>query len=344
MLTGLGAKFVGRAAYAWVPPDDEEGHFRQAAERAQLVHKADSEIILQAAIFEAVYESIDRIPVPAWVFAEFGLPAENRHFRYAAMLYDKGELRDHWTKGASVPDMSKLETRLYFYYRARRYIDCGFEALHFGQVHLMDHRDAEHRYWLEMLTHVRRYAVQHARRGMVLCDAHTHGDQVSGRLLFDFHSWPQRPRELAGKQNGTMQATLAVGYGDSIYGLSLGGVTPSGWTCEALPYIVEFDQFGASGKEGKPRVGFPWIWGYDEGDWFTRLDEPTRRRYLRYASDWVRSQNGWLQMPTRLNLAIPVEGVKMWQANTRSGACSAGFALEDAIKAIWNTVARTPQQ
>ena len=341
MLTGLGAKFIGRAAYAWVPPDDEEAHFLLAGERARRVHQADPEIVLQAAIFEAVYESIDKIPVPEWVFAEFGLPVKKRNFRYASMLYDKGELHNHWTQGASVPDMSKLETRLYFYYRARRYIDCGFEALHFGQVHLMDHNDTDHRFWLDMLTRVRRYASRQARRSMVLCDAHTHGVHANGRLLFDFHSYPLMAKEVPSAPQKTI---LLVGYYSSIYGMSEGGVTPSGWSCERLPYLCEFDCGGSSGKPGQP-IGFPWHWGYDCGSWFAHQSPTYRKEYLMYADNWLRTrrEEAWLQMPTRLNLAVPVEGVKMWQANTRSSACTTGFNQEDTIRAIWNTATRVPQ-
>jgi len=43
--------------------------------------------------------------------------------------------------------MSKLETRMWFFYRATRYIDIGFEALHFGQCHLMDGADKDHKNW-----------------------------------------------------------------------------------------------------------------------------------------------------------------------------------------------------
>jgi ankyrin repeat protein len=339
MLTGLGVKFIGRAAYAWVPPDDDEAHYRQAAERAQRVHQIDPEIVLQAAVFEAVYEGVEKIPVPDWVFTEFGLPVDKRNFYYAAMLYDQGELHNHWTQGASVPDMSKLETRMYFYYRARRYIDAGFEAIHFGQVELMDHRDPDHRYWLDMLTRVRRYAAAHARRRMVLCDAHTHGCYADGRLLFDFHSWPLMAREIVGSPQ---RAELVVGYYNSIYGLSKGGVTPSGWECSALPYLCEIDCGGNSNRGGQP-IGFPWIWGYDCGSWFAHQNLQYRNAYLKYAYNWLRENDpaAHLQMPTRLNLAVPVEGVKMWHGNMRSKACPDGFNQEEAIKAIWESEARS---
>jgi hypothetical protein len=63
------------------------------------------------------------------------------------MLYSDGRRKDHWGKGASVPDMSQLETRLWFLYLAAGYIDLGVEAIHFGQVEIMDNRDKQHIHW-----------------------------------------------------------------------------------------------------------------------------------------------------------------------------------------------------
>ena len=334
MLTSIGAKFIGRVAYAWVPPDDDEAHFRLAAERAERVHRADPEVILQAAVFEAVYESVGRIPVPEWVFVEFKQPVEKRNFKYEAMLYGNGKFRDQWTKGASVPDMSKLETRMYFYYRARRYIEAGCESIHFGQIGLMDQNDVDHHWWMDMLTRVRAYAAGHARRRMVLCDAHTHGASADGRLLFDFHAWPLMSRDVLASPQ---KEELVVGFKNSIYGHSDGGVTPSGWQCDSLPYLCEFDCGGSSNKPGTP-VGFPWNWGYDCGSWFAHQSQEYRAEYMGYARRWLRArnENAWLQMPTRLNLAIPVDGHKMWQGNTRSKACPEGYNEEPAIKAIWD--------
>ena len=48
---------------------------------------------------------------------------------------------------------------------------------------------------------------------------------------------------------------------------------------------------------------------------------------------WARRHR--LQMPTRLNLAQSIDGIKMWQANPRSPACPDGFGLEDTIAAVW---------
>ena len=42
---------------------------------------------------------------------------------------------------------------------------------------------------------------------------------------------------------------------------------PSGWKCASLPYLVELDNWGASGKAGQPGLPY-WTWGYDEICWF----------------------------------------------------------------------------
>ena len=338
MLTGIGAKFVGRSAFAWTLPADEDRHFRQVRAAAKKVHAADPDIILQGCVFEIVSTRVERIAVPAWVFQAFGLPVGKRCFSYRKMLYDGRRGHNRWGRGASVPDMSKLETRLWFYYRARRYIDCGIEAIHFGQVMIMDDADSGHRHWIDMLTHVRAYAAKRARRRLVLCDAHTHGEVASGKLLFDFHSFPLRMRETRGKPQ---QAVLAVGHLNSIYGRSKGGVTPSGWSCASLPYLVEFDNWGYSGRGGRSAGGI-WVWGYDEISWFAHQEPAYRDRWLRYAFDWLKRHdtNGHLQMPTRRILSGPIEGnVRMYCANRRSKACPNGFDVEKTIRDIWRGAA-----
>ena len=93
---------------------------------------------LQACIFEIVTTQVDQVPVPEWAFVALGLPVEKRNFRYADMLYPDGKRKDHWRAGNSVPDVSRPETKLWFYFLAASYIDVGIEAIHFGQTELMN--------------------------------------------------------------------------------------------------------------------------------------------------------------------------------------------------------------
>ncbi len=334
MILDLGAKFIGRAAFVWDLPRNNETHFQAAADAAREIHEGDPEIIIQAAIFEVVEKGVNRIEIPAWAFTELDLPIETRNFSYDAMLFDQGQFHNHWRGGASVPDMSKLETRLWFYYRARRYIDCGIEAIHFGQVQLMDNADPSHRHWIDLLTRVRNYAKENARRHYVVCDAHTHGISEQEQLLFDFHSYPMRLREVPGKP---MQVRLSDQTRGDIFGRSLGGIAPSGWKCDSLPYLVEFDNYGYSGRGGES-VGGIWVWGYDEMSWFAHQTPEHRAEFLRYANDWIANLDspGFLQMPTRRILAAPVDRRRMYHANLASDTCPDGFGDEAVIRQIWN--------
>lgn len=334
-LTNTGAKFVGRAIFRWGGESGLAHVLEKAQSITRQVHKADPDIILQAACFEIVTSQVDQVPVPERLFQEFALPVQQRNFRYEAMLYPNGRHQNRWSRGASVPDMSQMETRLWFYYLATSYIDLGVEAIHFGQVELMDLQDKDHVAWRDLLSRVRAYASRKARRHFVLCDAHLPSGGIvhDGRLLFDFHSFPLQIEEVADQP---YHGVLKKGYLDSFFGRSKGGITPSGWSCDHLPFLAELDNFEPSGR-AKQNIGGHWIWGYDEISWFAHQPENYRNEWLRYAWKWIRDNdpNGWLQMPGSRILSAAVNGKHWYWANTSSSACPDGFNQEETIKDIW---------
>jgi hypothetical protein len=343
MLLNTGAKFAGRAMYMWGGEQrmNDPEFLRRGKERAKRIHKTDPEMVLQGAVYEWVTEAVNAVPVPKWVFKEFSLKPEKRNFNQQAMLFPNATPRPR----GSTPDITQLETKLWFYYLAVSYIDIGMEALHFGQLDLVGRRDKDRTHWADLLRRVRRHAARHARRRWVLCDAHvpTGGPVVDGKLLLDSHAFPLRPKEVAGTPQKTV---LEVGFFDSIYGRSKGGIAPSGWKCESLPYLVEVDNWGRSrfgGTESQnPKPNY-WVWGYDEMSWFARQPEAYRNEWLRYAWDWLKKNdpNGFLEMPGSRVLhdgppAPDGKGQIGWyNANTPGTACPRGFNQEETIKAIW---------
>lgn len=341
MLRNIGAKFVGRAVYLWggEAKVNDVRYWSEAREMIEQLHAFDPQIIVQACIFEIITTQVNRVKVPSWVFKAFGLPVENRCFRYDSMVNKQGILVDHWSKGASVPDVSRLETRLWFFYLASKYIDIGIEAIHFGQVELMSmaDRDMGYRNWMDILSRVRGYAKIHARRHLILCDGHMPGGGlvVGGKLLFDFHSFPSRPKAVGDKPQ---EATLEKGFIDAFYGRSHGGVTPSGWSCEHLPYLVELDNFGISAHPGQIDPAGYFVWGYDEISWFSLQPETYRNRWLQYAWKRVKEldSNGFLEMPgSRVITGVSRQNERRYRANTRSASCPVGFSQERTIKQIW---------
>ena len=348
MLRNTGAKFIGRAIYLWGGESRivESDFLAQGRELTRRIHRADPDVVVQAAAFEIVTEAVARVPVPAWVFREFGMAPEKRTFSYQKMLFPDGKMVNHWRQGQSVPDICQPETKMWFVFLVGTYLEIGVEAIHLGQLDLMGRNDPQYRNWAEFMKHVRRYASRKARRKFVIFDAHVPkaGPVVDGRLLLDFHSFPLRPKEVA---DTPQKAELAVGYTDALYLRSNGGITPSGWKCEHLPYLVEFDNFGGTRAPGQssqsPRPSI-FTWGFDEITWFAWQPETYRNEWLRYAWKWLKDHdpNGFLQMPgsRMLTNGPPLAGEgserqRWYFANTKSAASPRGFGQEETIKAIW---------
>ena len=340
MIRHIGAKFIGRSVCLWGHEASWPDQFEKIRGYASRVHEADPDLIVEACIFEIITTQVNTLAVPGWVFKAFGLPVENRHFRYADMLFSDGRFVDHWRKGASVPDVSRQETQLWFYYLAASYIDRGIEALHLGQMELMDKNDPHLDHYWQLLSMIRAYASQHARRHMVLCDAHVPSGGLvrEGKLLLDFHAFPLRIEEIP---DSPQKARLRLGFSDGIYRRSKGGMTYSGWSCAHLPYLVEFDNYGVSDHPGQANdnssSGFDWIWGYDEISWFAEQPKAYRTDWLHYAWDWVRriDSNGFVEMPGGRTLTSPLDHKKWYYANNPSAAVPDGTGDENTIREIW---------
>lgn len=340
MMKETGVKFAGRSIYNWGREQGGEpalpARLEEAKVKAAKVHAADPEIILQACVFEIVSEEVNKLSIPAWVFDELGMPAETRNFRFEDMRYPGGRGTDQWGRGTCIPDVSRLETKLFFHYLAASYIDIGCEAIHFGQAEIMNANDPANVHWAEVLDRVRAHAGTKARRHFVLCDAHVPGGGLlrDGKLLFDFHSFPLRIEEMPDRPR---ESRLRVGYKDAIYGRSKGGITPGGWQCGHLPFLVEFDNYGSSKKPGEAGAGVDWVWGWDEITWFSCQPEAARNEWLRYAWNWVRDHDtaGYVQMPGMRCLSGTPDGKRWYSVNRPSAATPGGSGQEDAIREIW---------
>lgn len=336
MLGNIDAKFAGRAIYCWGRESQLPGLLKQAAESAKRIHAADPQMILQACLFEIVTTEVSQLTVPPRAFKALGLPVEKRNFRYEDMLDPGGKFHDHWRKGSSVPDVSRAETKLWFYSIATAYIDVGCEALHIGQMELMDMNDPDLAHWEEIIASIRKYAARYARRHFVVCDAHVPSGGLvrNGKLLLDFHSFPLRIEEAG---SNPLHGALRMGFVDGIYGRSKGGITPSGWPTDHLPCLVEFDNYGASEKPGVGGQGHFWVWGWDEITWFAQLPEAARNAWLWYAWKWVRESdpNAYLEMPGSRNLSASPNKRRWYFANRQSKATPLGSGQEDTIRQIW---------
>ena len=337
LIQNIGAKFIGRALYRWGGESrlNEPQLWSDAKDLIGQVHSFDSDVIFQGCLFETITQDVNSVPIPEWVLSEFDLPITERTFSYDAMLNLDGKLVNHWGR-SSVPDVTRLETQMWFYYLAGAYINVGCEALHLGQVRLMGMADPDLKEWAALLTRIRAYAKVHARRHLVLLDAHvpTGGMIVDGASLLDFNTFPMRIKEVP---DAPYTAILEENHLDAIFNKSKGGITPSGWSCESLPYLVEFDNYGRGREPNVADTNSIFVWGWDEVSWFSLQDEEYRNQWLEYAHQWIKDTdpNGHLQMPVNRMISCPNDSRGSYRANTKSDACPVGYSQEETIKRIW---------
>ncbi|WP_349945555.1 hypothetical protein ABFV83_17120 [Lacrimispora sp. BS-2] len=348
----MGVKFLGRASGIWYMPMEDEEHFRLSRELAEKVHAVDPDIILQACVFEWIVERMEEIRIPAYVFKAFGMKPEERTFRMQEALFtdeSSGYIsrRQDPSKNGGIPDLSRREAQMWFYYRATRYIDCGYEALHMGQVHLYTAHDPGMEKTAQLFTMIREYARVHGRRRKVLLDAHTHGVNIRGKLLFDYHAMPFTRVPLL-EVPGEKLVLVREGYSE-------GGENPNGWSAGTMPYLMEYDNWGGLAVEDRDsysREELAWRdwWGYDQIAWFANQSEESRNHFLEYTYKWteINNPNAYFELPFRRMLGDgAVTGIRadngewdrqnFYQINWKSSDCPMGFSQEETAKRLWAT-------
>ena len=344
MLINIGAKFVSRAAHFWSGSEDYTQFYATAKNMADTVHAADSTMILQGGIFEIIIkDDVNKVSIPASVFEAFGLPVENRCFNYDDMIL----MKDNWGTDCSVPDITKTETQMWYYYHACNYIDAGFEAIHLGQVELIGSKDSKHAAMASLIQKIRAYAATNARRGWVLLDGHTHGQaDANGDLLYDFHTYPIGYTGSDSYKDGLYTFAPPTTYKQSslaIPGHSLAGKNPNGFD---MPngnfFLLEADNC-------------PWdgVSDYDAVTQLALLSQEQRNARVASTYNWCIANypdQGYYMVPTKRCLQIsvnvkyaPATGgwdsatfpTTTFKANTQSSACLTGFNLEETIKKLW---------
>ena len=340
LIRNIGAKFIGRAIYRWGEESrlNDPAFLAYAKNMVERVHAFDPEVIFQGCLFEQVSGDVNNLKIPAWVFTDFGLPVEDRTFSSDAITKRQGRMTGRPGRRGGVPIINNLETQLWFYYLAVSYMNIGCEALHLGQVGLIGAEDRDLKIYSEFLAKVRAYAKIHARRHWILLDGHvpTGGMVREGVSLLDFNSFPMRIKAVPEKP---YEGILEVGHLDAIFKRSKGCISPSGWRCESLPYLVEFDNFGRDRLNNVANTNSMFCWGWDEISWFALQPEEYRNNWLRYAYNWIKETdpNGHLQMPVTRMITCPNETLRTYFANTKSPACPVGYSQEETIRKIWNS-------
>ena len=122
-----------------------------------------------------------------------------------------------------------------------------------GQVHLYTANDKGMAKTTELFGMIREYAKIHGRRHKILLDAHTHGVNIRGKLLFDYHAMPFTRMPLL-EVPGEELVLVREGYSE-------GGENPNGWSAKTMPYLMEYDNWGGlvvDDRKNIPREELAW--------------------------------------------------------------------------------------
>lgn len=293
-LLNMGVKYVNRATTAWTSSSGEELYYTDMAKWIEFAHSYDPEIIFEACIFETCSNGMASIKIPDWVFKAFGKKVEDRNFDNTKMLFSNKYGFNQWGDGIHIPDITKEETQMWFYYKACRYIDMGYESLHLGQANLIGKQDTGNKCWTKVINMIREYAKTHARRKYVLLNCHYPGHRFmsydDGKMLVDFNAFPLRLSSYSITNNKPTDVTFRIGSSaDSPYKKNIKGTSPSGWTTDNYPYLVEYDNWGGLTGENT----------YDEISWYANQPQSYRHEVLKHFVRTVESfnENGHVTMP-----------------------------------------------
>jgi len=196
-----------------------------------------------------------------------------------------------------VPDISRIETKMYMYYVAMRFINCGFSAIdmsHNMAKYMQNDPTYEHTYSLIMK--IKEYA-KNTNGEQFLIGGGTEKLKVAGtdNLLFDYIFTPMRPVDTTGyftQENACSKDPLEAyidpdGHGDQPFN-DTGGVTPNGCEIEdCVPILLDFDHHEGIETDAIDGPGVAdtlhySVYGYDESAWWDHLSPDCQNDWFTY--------------------------------------------------------------
>jgi hypothetical protein len=179
-LLHTGAKFIHGAELSWGMSYPYHSYWDQCQAALAGFHATPGlqDVMFEGFIAEHIGSNADDTLIPDWLWSYMGAqginatrtpsPNDNngRHYFHYPNFFDSNWRDiDRWGPGQSVPDITKTETKLYYRYLLREYIDAGFESIWFGQLGLTGAADGNN----NALYELRQLARDEATRGGYPC-------------------------------------------------------------------------------------------------------------------------------------------------------------------------------
>ena len=339
MLQRTGAKFVAGAAKTGdevLSAKQMETHFSLAAEYADKVHNADSEIILQAYLpVTHNRDTVNGTSIPSWVFEAFNKAYESRNFNFDSMIFpDESEYK---TSGDnSILYIATPEAQMYLYYYICRYIDAGYESVHLGQaVSMMNDNSTNAGSLKTVLERCRNYAKTKLKRKIILFDCDTTSAipviKSGNELVTDIISTRLYPAET--KIEGVaFKADISINQSYSV-----AGSHPLGFEVTAAPVFYKFENYSYTGSPGTSNNTIAGCWGFNDITWFALQPESYRNEFLNNCHSFFK-ENGkdsqgnqicFIQMPCKVS--VTESDAPQMQVNYTPTVCFNEYFFNDYV-------------
>lgn len=219
LLEYTGTKYIHWSTLLWgqSPPD-----WKTLCAEIDAVHSSEwgADVVYEAGVMEIVSRSqMDNARIPDWFYQcmeDLGInktrkPGPNgpKYFSYENTFDRNAEdwpkdLIGRWERdrsgkdNGSVPDITMVETQLWYAYLIAEYIDAGFEGIFFGQFGLTGARDSGSECLWEITQFAKRLAEARGYRHAVFLSTHHYCIPYKGQLdpdspkILTHMTWPSR--------------------------------------------------------------------------------------------------------------------------------------------------------
>ena len=131
-----------------------------------------------------------------------------------------------------------------------------------------------------------------------------------------------------GAANSSPQKCVLNMERDAPYSKNIKGTSPSGWTSNKYPYLVEFDNYDPNAGDS--------VWGMDEISWIVNQPEAFRRSFQTESRKMVAAlnNNGHVALIGKRSTSFTTNGIELYMMNNAK-YCKGGLSDEEAIIAAF---------
>lgn len=282
---GAGAKMILQAENTWRDSAITPADIEKLSPVLSLTHNKDPETIFNVFIAERVNKDyVNGISIPKYVFDAFNIPTVNRNFDYDLMFNSSWPYINIWGANNSAPDITQLETQMWYYYYSTLYINAGFESIWLGQIYVTAKSDIGYTETHKLVQKIREYGSEHARRKYIIVISHQLGDVLyEGQPIFDHLFYITH---FGLDSNNNMKAYIPSNnwINCDLYASACEYYSRHALS-ENMPLLLMFDNGGSMHDPHHPQLN-----GFDPITYFATRPKSQRHEYLLRISTEVKEQ------------------------------------------------------